>query len=109
MEDCRMSLRITEPMKEAIRKAWREGMDPFDIQDQFGIGRTSMEKITRGIPSGRRRGQRRKFDYAEAARLRAKGMAIGVIAQLLGVQENSIYRALRQSSQPARMEWKAAA
>jgi hypothetical protein len=96
-------------MKEAIRKAWREGMDPFDIQEQFGIGRTSMEKIVRGIPSGRRPGQKRQFDYAEAVHLRAKGMAIDAIAKRLGVQENSIYRALRQTSEPARKEWKAAA
>jgi hypothetical protein len=96
-------------MKDAIRKAWREGMDPFDIQEQFGIDRTSLEKIVRGIPSGRRRGKKRQFDYDLAARLRAQGLKIGVIAQRLGVQENSIYRALRQSSEPARKEWKAAA
>jgi len=104
-----MTVKITEAMKEAVRDAWRKGTDPFDIQDKFNIGRTSMEKIVKGIPSGRQPGQRRRFDYAEAARLKETGLKVRVIAKRMGVHESTIRRALRQVAHSRHNERKAAA
>jgi len=104
-----MSVKITDEMKVAIRDAWRKGTDPFDIQDKFNIGRTSMEKIVKGIPSGRQPGQRRRFDYAEAVRMKASGVALCLIAERLGVHESTIRRALRQVAHSRHNERKAAA
>jgi len=106
-----MRRRITDEMKAAILKAWQAGTNPLDIQIEFGIGQTSLEKIVKGVPSGRRPGKRRAFDYAEAARLRDAGLKPPMIAERMGVHENSIRRALRsiRQTETARMEWKAAA
>jgi len=106
-----MRRKITDSMKADILKAWQAGTDPLDIQIEFGIGQTSLEKIVKGVPSGRRPGKRRAFDYDEAWRLRARGFRAVEIAERMGVHENSIRRALRsiRKTDTARMEWKAAA
>lgn len=90
--------KLTEPMKEAIRHAWREGADPIDLQIEYDIANSTLYRVVKGVPNGRGSspGRYRTFDYAKAKEMKARGLKAGVIAKRFGVTEGTIFAALRQ-------------
>lgn len=87
--------KVTPAMAAEIRLAWGEGVPAGDLADLFGVSETTVRNYVKGVSGGQKQGRPRTFDYSKAAKLRAYGLTLPIIANRLGVHVDSVRAAIR--------------
>ena len=83
---------------EAVRQAWLMGVEAWDLAEQYSVSETTIRKVTKGLPSGRKRGRVRSFDYSKVVSLKQQGLPNRVIAARFGIDRSTVSHVLRREA-----------